>query len=508
MGAFIARRVIISIFTLLAATLIVYVLVANTGDPLVELYAIPDQAQQDAAVEARIALLGLDQPVLQRYLGWLAGAAGCLVGACDLGQTIAQQDVTTLLAQAMASTLRLVTVSTVLAIILGVTIGIISALRQYTGFDYAVTFLAFLFFSLPIFWVAVLLKEFGAIRFNDWLADPGIPLAVMLGLAVVAALVWQALLGGPPRRRLISAGVAAGATFATLFYLDLVEWFARPALGPVLVVVISLAWAVGVTFLTSGLRNRRVLYASVASAAAALLGSMALAGVLRDPTWLIIILCTAGLVVAGLAAGFLLGGLDRPQAMRAGVLTALLSGSTVFADYVLAAFSAYSDRVSGRVISTVGSGTPNFTGTFWEVFLDQATALILPTTALILISFATYVRYTRASMLEVLNMDYVRTARAKGLTERTVTVRHAFRNALIPVTTLAAFDFGAVIGGAIITETVFGWSGMGALFRNGLTNVDPNPVMGFFIVTAVLIVIFNLVADIAYAYLDPRIRLS
>jgi peptide/nickel transport system permease protein len=105
-------------------------------------------------------------------------------------------------------------------------------------------------------------------------------------------------------------------------------------------------------------------------------------------------------------------------------------------------------------------------------------------------------------------MDYVRTARAKGLTERTVTVRHAFRNALIPVTTLAAFDFGAVIGGAVITETVFGWRGMGALFRDGLLNRDPNPVMAFFLVTAVLVVIFNLIADIAYAYLDPRIRLS
>ncbi|WP_380166079.1 ABC transporter permease [Jannaschia sp. R86511] len=508
MGVFIARRVIISFFTLLAATFVVYVLMANAGDPLEELYGISDQAQQDAAIEGRIALLNLDQPLLQRYLGWLTGAAGCLVGACDLGQTIAQQDVTELLGQAMASTLRLVTAATILAVILGVTVGIVSALRQYTGFDYAVTFLAFLFFSLPIFWVAVLLKEFGAIRLNDWLADPGIPVAVIVGLTLLAAVVWQAALGGNRRRRLITAGVAAAATAATLIYLDAVEWFARPALGPVLVVVISLAWAVGITFLVSGLRNRRVLYASLATVAAALVGSMVLAPVLENPTWLIILLCTLGIVLAGLVAGYLLGGLDRPQAMRAAVLSGLLAGMTVFTDYVLAAFSSYSDRVAGRVIATIGSGTPNFSGTFWEVFLDQTTALVLPTLALILISFATYVRYTRASMLEVLNMDYVRTARAKGLTERTVTVRHAFRNALIPVTTYMAIDFGAVIGGAVITETVFGWSGMGALFRNGLNNVDPNPVMGFFLVTAVLVVIFNLLADILYAYLDPRIRLS
>ncbi len=508
MGVFIARRVIISFFTLLAATLIVYVLVANSGDPLEELYGIADGNQREAAIEARTALLNLDQPVLQRYLGWLTGAAGCLVGACDLGQSIAGQDVTTLLPQAMVTTLRLVVASTLLAVVLGVTVGIVSALRQYTGFDYSVTFMAFLFFSLPVFWVAVLLKEFGAIRLNDWLADPVIPIPVLVVVALLSAGIWQAVLGGPPRRRLVVAGVAAVATGAVLAYLSAVRWFAQPALGPVLVIVISLAWAVAVTFLVAGLSNRRVLFAALAATAVALLGSIVLAPYLTDPTWGFLGLCVVGLVLAGMAAGFALGGLDRPQAMRAGVFSALLAGGTVFTDYVLFAFGDYYDSVNGRVVKTIGSGTPNFTGTFWERFLDQTTSLVLPTAALILISFAAYVRYTRSSMLEVLNMDYIRTARAKGLTERTVTVRHAFRNALIPVTTYAAIDFGAVIGGAVITETVFGWAGMGALFRNGLANVDPNPVMGFFVVTGALVVVFNLLADIAYAYLDPRIRLS
>jgi peptide/nickel transport system permease protein len=507
-GVFIARRIIISFFTLLAATFVVYVLVANAGDPLEPLYGIQDQDQQDAAIASRIELLNLDEPLFQRYLGWLAGAAGCFVGACDLGQTVNQQEVTTLVVQAMGSTLRLVTAATVLAILLGVTVGIVSALRQYTSFDYVVTFFAFLFFSLPIFWVAVLLKEFGAIRVNDWLEDPVIPVPVILGLTVLAALVWQAVLGGSPRRRLLVAAVAAVSTAAILFYLSESLWFAQPALGPVLVVLISLGWAVGITFLVAGLRNRGVLYASVAATAVGLVGSIVLAPVLSDPSWLIIGLCALGLVVAGILTGYLFGGLDRPQAIRAAVFSALLTGVTVFADYVLFSFAGYSESVSGVVVKTIGSGTPNYTGTFWEVFLDRSMSLVLPTTALILISFATYVRYTRASMLEVLNMDYVRTARAKGLTERSVTVRHAFRNALIPVTTLAAFDFGAVIGGAVITETVFGWSGMGALFRNGLLVPDPNPVMGFFLVTGVLIVTFNLIADIAYAYLDPRIRLS
>jgi peptide/nickel transport system permease protein len=203
-----------------------------------------------------------------------------------------------------------------------------------------------------------------------------------------------------------------------------------------------------------------------------------------------------------------MGGLDKGQAMRASSLTALLIGFVMCVDVTMRAYPAYSDKVRGIVVATTGSNTPNFDGTFWENLLDTLGHLILPTLAIMLISFATYSRYSRASMLETLNQDYVRTARSKGLTERTVIMKHAFRNALIPVTTLMAFDFGAVLGGAVITEAVFAWRGMGFLFLRGLVQVDPNPVMAFYIVPATAIFVFNLIADISYAYLDPRIRLA
>ncbi len=125
---------------------------------------------------------------------------------------------------------------------------------------------------------------------------------------------------------------------------------------------------------------------------------------------------------------------------------------------------------------------------------------------LTLISIASYTRYTRSSMLEVMNQDYIRTARSKGLSERVVIVKHGFRNALIPITTIVAFDFAGLIGGAVITEKVFGWKGMGDMFQTGLHNVDPAPVMAFFLVTGTAAVVMNLVADLAYAALDPRIR--
>ncbi len=160
-----------------------------------------------------------------------------------------------------------------------------------------------------------------------------------------------------------------------------------------------------------------------------------------------------------------MGGLFRSQAIKACMLTGFGCGALIFMSHLLDNLPAYSAEVNGVVIATIGSSTPNFEGNFWEITLDQFGHLILPTIAIVLISFASYTRYTRSSMLEVMNADYIRTARAKGLTERTVVVRHGFRNALIPITTLMAIDFGGLIGGAIITETVFGWSGMGKLFR-------------------------------------------
>ncbi|MGH3127389.1 MAG: ABC transporter permease, partial [Gaiellaceae bacterium] len=109
-------------------------------------------------------------------------------------------------------------------------------------------------------------------------------------------------------------------------------------------------------------------------------------------------------------------------------------------------------------------------------------------------------------MLEVVNSDYVRTARAKGLTEQKVTMKHAFRNALIPLVTLVALQFGALLGGAIVTEIVFSLDGMGLYFLTALGQNDPYPVMAWLMVTATMVIIFNLIADIAYGYLDPRVR--
>jgi peptide/nickel transport system permease protein len=159
-----------------------------------------------------------------------------------------------------------------------------------------------------------------------------------------------------------------------------------------------------------------------------------------------------------------------------------------------------------QVVYTVGAETPNFSGTFTERIANYAGHLILPTLALALISFAAWSRYQRATMLDVLGSDFIRLARAKGLSRRRVMIRHALRNALIPLVTVVAIDIGAIFGGAVITERVFSWQGMGALLVDAVNASDVNVLLAWLMVTSVIVVVFNLIADVLYAVLDPRIR--
>lgn len=132
--------------------------------------------------------------------------------------------------------------------------------------------------------------------------------------------------------------------------------------------------------------------------------------------------------------------------------------------------------------------------------------LVMPALVLSVVSMASYIRYLRASMLEVLHDDYIRTARAKGLPELAVTWRHAFRNALIPLVTLITMNIPLIFSGALITEQVFAWPGMGRLFVDHANRGDYPVLMGLVLTVSVLVVLFNLAADIAYAVIDPRIR--
>jgi len=144
----------------------------------------------------------------------------------------------------------------------------------------------------------------------------------------------------------------------------------------------------------------------------------------------------------------------------------------------------------------------------WQLFFDAIKHLILPAVALSTIPMAIIARMTRSSLLDVLGREYVRTARAKGARERRVVVRHALRNALLPVVTITGLQLGALLSGAVLTETVFGLAGAGTMLFEAITARDFPIIQGFTVIIAAGYVVINLMVDISYAYLDPRVKLE
>ena len=286
----------------------------------------------------------------------------------------------------------------------------------------------------------------------------------------------------------------------------------NPQIGIVGIALGSLAAALVVTSLFAGINNRRALYSALTAAVVGAIVWWPLQWlfVLVEMNWLWMVglLALAMVICAGI--GWLYGGPDRNVSMRGAMIVGLFTSVLIFLDRVLQTWPQYynASEINGRPIATLGAQTPGLNADFWMAQLDRATHLLLPTIALVLISFATYTRYERGAMLEVLNQDYIRTARAKGLSERVVIVRHALRNALMPLASVVPVDFITLIGGAVITETIFSWAGMGRLFIDSMNNQEVDPVMFYIMLTGALAMIANLIADFLYAIIDPRIRVN
>ena len=321
MAVFITRRLLYSIPVLFATSFLIFTAVSLSGDPAARLRANPRFDERSIAlIEKKYKL---DKPIPLRYLYWLKD-----VTTNKLGTSLnTNQPIWPDIKRVMSHTAQLIFTSELIAILIGVLVGIYSAVRQYSVFDYTATSLSFLGFAMPTFWLALLLQ--------------------------------------------------------------------------ILFVNIYLKWDVRI-FYTSGLNN--------------------------------------------------------PDE---GALS-----------------------------------------------LDRVQHLALPVATLVIINFALYSRFMRASMLEVVNSDYVRTARAKGVQEWRVILHHVTRNALIPLVTVVALNVGGLLGGAIVTETVFSLDGMGFYFRSKLQQLDLYAVMAWLLVTSIIIILANLAADIVYGYLDPRIRHS
>lgn len=316
MLAYVVRRLIISIPIMLGVTVIVFFLASQMPGDAVAAMISTETPMADDLIALRRGQLGLDLPVTVQYTNWLGQLLqGNLGYSFQTGEPVAQ-----MISTRAPATLLLMGTSLLLAILLGTTLGVISALRQYSWLDYTLTFGGFVGISIPDFFLGLL-------------------------LIYVFALV--------------------------------LGWFPTSGIG------------------------------------------------------------TAG----------------EPYSLA-----------------------------------------------------DNMRHLFLPMLALALVRTATFTRYTRASVLEVMNNDYVRTARAKGLNTLTVTGRHILRNALIPLVTVIGLAIPALFAGSVVIELVFQWPGIGMMFITSVTNRDSPVIMGYVLVLAVLVLVANLVADLAYSLVDPRIR--
>ena len=505
------RRIALAPLILFGSTFLVYNLAAYANDPLAELRLSTD----DGARQQIIALtrdLNLDVPAPFRYFIWLKGVLGIFIGKFDLGNTRSASTVWEEIAYAIPVSFRLVLVATITALIFGAALGIVSALRQYSRFDYGMTFLAFVLYSLPIFWVAVLMKEFMAIQFNNFLSEPNIPIKWMVIFSIFTGIFWSSLFGGERKRFWSVFGGAFATSFVILWAIDLTDWYLNPGLGIILIGLLSVGIAFGVTAISTGLRNTSAKKAALTMAGLAVVWYYPAQWIFNNlGSYLTIFILISLIVLTGLGVSRVYSKIDRGPIARTAIITGILSGFLILVDRIMQSWDDYSatDAVNFRPVPTYGQRQDQLvTEDFWLNNLDIIMHLVLPTLAIILLSVAGWIRYTRGALLEVLNQDYIRTARAKGLNERVVITRHALRNTMLPLSSLLVGEFLGLISSGVITENVFGWQGTGTLFIRAVRGGDLNLLMGITLLFAIITILGNLLTDIVYSLLDPRIRLS
>jgi peptide/nickel transport system permease protein len=230
----------------------------------------------------------------------------------------------------------------------------------------------------------------------------------------------------------------------------------------------------------------------------------AMANTIRLGTFATVVGVSIGLFVGMFAA--LKPGSRRDVAVNTGAFLGVSIPPYITAVLFQLVFAVYWSRWFGKTLfPTSGVYPPGHTGFNFVLMLKH---MALPMMVVAIQVIATYSRYMRSSLLDVMNSDFMRTARSKGISERQVLLKHGVRNALIPVVTIAALDIGSIIGGLIISENIFAYPGMGLYFLDSFTNGDFPLLMPWMVLVVASTLMFNLIADVSYAFLDPRIRLD
>ncbi len=226
----------------------------------------------------------------------------------------------------------------------------------------------------------------------------------------------------------------------------------------------------------------------------------------RIPNTLILMLAAEGFVIFGALLVGVYSAL-RQYSLLDHTVTALSFIGYSMPIFFIALISMYLFGVLFKrwglpYLPTVGMFDPQEGKTVWQVMYH----MVLPVLSMSIVSLASYSRYIRSTMLDVLNQDYIRTAKSKGLTRRTVIFVHALKNASLPIATVVGLDLPFLLGGAVVTERIFAWPGMGRLFLDHVSRADTPVVMGILMLVAVAVIVFQIITDVVYAWLDPRIR--
>jgi peptide/nickel transport system permease protein len=226
----------------------------------------------------------------------------------------------------------------------------------------------------------------------------------------------------------------------------------------------------------------------------------------RIPNTLILMLGSEFVIVLGALLVGIYSALRQYSAMDNFITTILFIGYSMPIFFIalisMYIFAVLFKRWGLPYLPTVGMFDPQVGKTAGQVLLH----LILPVFSISLVSFAAYSRYIRSTMLEVMSQDYIRTAKSKGLFRRDVILVHALKNASLPIVTVVGLDLPLLLGGAVVTERIFAWPGMGRLFLDHVSRGDMPVVMGILMIIAVAVIVFQIITDVVYAWLDPRIR--
>ncbi len=339
------------------SSFLAYNLQAYSSDPL-SVFGESTAENKEYLILQMTRELQLDVPPPIRYFTWLRGIVAGLWGDFDMGLTRMKLPVYDVIAQALPVTVKLVITATFLAIILGISVGMITAIRQYSRFDYSMTFVSFLLFSLPIFWVAVLLKEFMAIQFNDFLVNPTISVSTIVMYSLVFGLIAAGFVGGARIQFFTILAGAAVFAAALLSFASATQWFIDPSLGLFGVAFLAFCNAAIVIQLISGMDSKKGRLSGFGAAFAVVALYYPLQTLMTEDASLKNVFAIFAITISiGSAIGYFISTIDRRVYLRIGFFTALTSTVPIIVDRFMREFSAYmnSDAVSGRPVPTCKS---------------------------------------------------------------------------------------------------------------------------------------------------------